>query len=168
MKIYCIHRLVSLQIKRLCGLVCPSKQLWRRGCSVSYNLKPQVIAMPDFNSSFNLISCLAITPEYHFRLSIALCPCASERASQLVSGQCSTVCVQRGLQDNLLMCGRGLGLSMPSISIRQNCWLLLCTQPSFSSSGTHSKPLHTISHAFCSKKSYTLFHYTTNDFLGIP
>lgn len=83
--------------------------------------------------------------------SVSVCKWASQ--SVRLRPMQHSVCTEE-LQDNLLMGSRGLGLSILFILIRQNCWLLFCTHTHyhpFSSSGTLSKPLHTISHSFCLK-----------------
>lgn len=85
-----------------------------------------------------------------------------KRVRQLVYKPVHHSVCTKGLQDNLLMGSRGWGLRILSSSIWENCWLLFNTHITifFSSSGTHSKSLHRISHVCLSKSVYSAFRYT--------
>lgn len=71
---------------------------------------------------FHLISCQAITPEYHYSLSVSRNKSKPARFRPMQHSVCT-----KGRQYNLLMGSRGRRLPILSISIRQNCWLLLHT-----------------------------------------
>lgn len=91
-----------------------------------------------------------------------------KRVRQLVYKPVHHSVCTKGLQDNLLMGSRGWGLRILSSSIWENCWLLFNTHITifFSSSGTHSKSLHRISHVCLCLQRISL--HMTSDFLGAP